>query len=79
MNEDKSFICNGSDIKWILPNNTEINESSKNYQITASEDESILTVKIVDIMKLGLYKCNSHINDTFFEKLFHLKLYCVTI
>ena len=73
--EDKNIVCNGGNVKWLYPNSTEINGSSK-YQITASEDESILSIKKIDMMSLGVYKCIAFVNQTFVEKYYNLKLYC---
>jgi hypothetical protein len=73
---DKNIVCNGNNVKWLYPNSTEIVESSSKYQITSTEDESILTVKEIDMMSIGAYKCIAFVNGSYTEKYFNLKIYC---
>lgn len=77
--EDKNIVCNGGNVKWLYPNSTEINGSSPKYQITSSEDESILRILKIDMMSLGAYKCIAFVNGSFTEKYFNLKLYCESL
>lgn len=76
VNGDKSFVCNGNNIKWFYPNSSEIHGSSSKYQISTTEEESILTVKKIDMISLGAYKCITFLNSSYVEKYFNLKLYC---
>lgn len=74
VNDDKNLVCNGKDVKWFLPNGTRILKSSDKYQIEDSEDESVLTVKKINPMLSGIYKCLSYASDI--EENFQLKIYC---
>ncbi|KAG5675373.1 hypothetical protein PVAND_005282 [Polypedilum vanderplanki] len=71
INDDKQFVCNGENVKWFLPNGTQIIESDK-YQINnTSNDASILTIKQINSNDIGTYTCSS--NEVKHE--FELKLY----
>lgn len=74
--EDKEIVCSGSNAKWLFLNSTEINGNSPKYQITSTDDESTLTIKKVDLMSSGLFKCIAYVNNTFTQKLFNLRTYC---
>lgn len=75
ISHDKSLVCNGSEARWFLPNHTEIIGLSDKFQITKSDEQSILTIKM-DPMVQGLYKCLSYSDGTSNSQYFHLKLYC---
>jgi hypothetical protein len=74
-NDDKQFSCTGRNIEWYFPNNSRISQSSEKFQIdNPSENESVLTVKKINAMSIGPYKCLSIIDGV--EEDFELKLYC---
>ena len=74
-NDDKQFSCSGRNIEWYFPNNSRIYQSSENFQIeNPTANESVLTVKKINAMSIGPYKCLSN-NDSV-EEYFELKLYC---
>jgi hypothetical protein len=70
--EDREFVCDGSNGRWMLHNNTEIFESSAKYTLVKDENESKLVIKNINLKDSGDYRCLS----SKAEKVFNLKLYC---
>ncbi|XP_070495019.1 neural cell adhesion molecule 1-B-like [Chironomus tepperi] len=74
INDDKQFSCNGRNIEWYFPNNSRIEHSSDKFEIeNLSYDESVLTVKKINAMSIGPYKCLSIVDGV--EEDFDLKLF----
>lgn len=73
VNEYRQFSCPGNNVRWLLPNRTEVTDKNSKYQIsTETGHESILKILNLNPNDIGQYRCVSDMVDNTFE----LKLYC---
>lgn len=71
--QDQTFICEGNDARWILPNRTQIAANNTKFLIeTVPGIESKLLIKNVSPRDIGPYRCVSDKVD----KNFDLQVYC---
>lgn len=73
VNEHREFSCLGNNVRWLLPNRTEVTDKSSKYQIsTITGHESKLKIFYLNPNDIGQYRCVSDVVDQTFD----LKLYC---
>lgn len=73
VNEDRDFTCLGFNVRWFLPNRTQVFHGNLKYEIeTISNSTSKLTIHNVNALDTGDYYCVAEDVD----KTFRLHLYC---
>lgn len=71
--EDQEFRCEGIEVRWILPNRTQVTANNSKFQIeTIPERESKLIIKNINPRDIGPIRCVSNKVD----KTFDLQVYC---
>jgi hypothetical protein len=73
--DDIEFVCGEANVKWLLPNKTEIKESSSKFVVEKTESESKLKINNFQPRDVGLFKCVS-IASIQNVGMFNLKAFC---